>query len=151
MSFSITFTGEKKDNDYREKVAIGELMLFDCLEKFESSMTYWNEHHYMTQWREGLKRLFNNHNTSCLITSMYDPKYAKFIFRWLIYLEKDVAHFQEQLFFIKDKDRFVDINDLLYSSISKRSVCDENGNEVSEWDVPIKEVRKFYENLNQQE
>lgn len=144
MSFSINLA-DKQFEVGAERYQIGEIRLGEFLEAFRASLFYWTEHDYLNQWKDTLKRICNGNNKSCLITSMDEPSNANFIVWWVLHLDGDIVHIQNQLLFLDDLDKpFCELNP--YESIRRRETVDEEGNKILEWDVPLEDI-KVYLNL----
>lgn len=141
MSFSIKFLNQKIQGELGV-LRVGKILMNDYSETFQSSLSYWNEFDYINQWKNGTKYILDGHKKSCLITSMFDPKTANYIFLWLLYLEKNIVHIQNQVLFLNDLNESFN-EDRIYDYISEREIIDEDGNYISEWDVNINDFREF--------
>lgn len=141
MSFSIHLTS-KQFEDSGVRYQIGEIKIGDFHEAFRASLSYWTEHEYLSQWKDALKKIINGDNKSCLITSMYDPSNANYIFIWVLFLDKKVVHIQEHILFLDELNKpFCELNP--YESIRSRETVDEDGNSISEWDVQLDDIKVF--------
>lgn len=135
MSFSIKFLNQKIQGELGV-LRVGEIIMNDYSETFQSSLSYWNEFDYINQWKNGIKYILGGHKKSCLITSMFDPKAANYIFLWLLYLEKNIVHIQNQVLFLNDLNESFN-EERIYNYILEREIIDEDGNYISEWDVNV--------------
>ncbi len=119
MNFSINFTGELV-GDNHEKCQIGEIKIAKFYETF-CPLSYWSKDQYLEQWKNGLRRLCNRNHKSCLITSMYNPKFANFIVWWTFYLDGNTICVQNQILFLEQLDEpFNELNP--YASIDDRKL-----------------------------
>ena len=141
MNFSIQFMNKKIQGEL-DVLRVGKIIMNNYSETFQSSLSYWNESDYMNQWKNGIKYIIDGHKKSCLVTSMFDPKVANYIFLWLLYLENNVVHIQNQVLFLNDLNESFN-EDRIYSYISEREIIDEDGNSISEWDVKVNDFEEF--------
>jgi hypothetical protein len=126
--------------------ALGSLKIGYFSEDFRSSLSYWDRNKYLSQWREALKRLLNGERCSALVTTMYDPKNANFIFWWVMYLIGDDVHMQNHVLFLDELERQFDESEL-YSFIPEREEQTEEGQPISEWVVKISAIKGFVDSL----
>jgi hypothetical protein len=139
MKFSINFIDKQTENG-DGRFQIGELRLGDFYETFWASLCYWNKSQYLHQWDDALKRLCNGNDKSCLITSMFNPSIANFIFWWPLYLDGSIVHVQNQILFFEQLDKpFSELNP--YDFIGNRATINDDGNKISEWDVPLDDIK----------
>lgn len=73
---------------------------------------------------------------------MYDPKESEFLFWWLLYRDGDHLTLQNQILFFQQLDTAFDMGDPA-ASVPRRVTCNEQGQQVSEWLVPIHDVAAF--------
>jgi hypothetical protein len=147
MAFSIRFV--EKGNSYLaldEGLMVGQIEIDSFKEFFESSMSYWNKEQYIDQWKNGLKRIIGGYNESCLITSIYDPSHSIFLFWWSLFRLENTVIFQNQLLFVKDLKGLFDPSNP-YQHIKKREIADDEGRQISEWEISITEIELFLSSL----
>ena len=101
MTFSIRFT----DHMWRGDGALllpGELSFNDVIETFTAAVdpaSDWRRIHYEQQWRDGLKRIVDGKDSSCLITALPSPSpypdthLANSLLYWPIYRIEDQVVF----------------------------------------------------------
>lgn len=120
----------------------GRIQLADFSEIFESSLEYWKEGDYLSQWYDGIFRVVNRKQESCLITSVTDPASANFLFWWPIYIDGLNAIFQNQVLFL---DRLPSSFDekFPYASLKPRRSVSDEGTKISEWTVPIMDLEDW--------
>jgi hypothetical protein len=147
MAFSIRFI--EKGNSYLavgEGLMVGQIEIGSFKEFFESSMSYWNKEQYIDQWKNGLIRIIGGDNESCLITSIYDPSHSIFSFWWTLFRLENTVIFQNQLLFLKDfKGKFDPSNP--YQHIKKREIADDEGQQISEWEISKTEIELFLSSM----
>jgi hypothetical protein len=145
MSFLINLT-DKQFEDSSVMYQVGEIRLGDFYETFWASLSYWNEYDYLNQWKDALKRICNGNNRSCLITSIYDPSNANYIFWWPLYLDENIVHIQNHILFLDELDQpFSEQNP--YESIRSRETVSEDSSKISEWDVQVNDIKVYLDFL----
>jgi hypothetical protein len=79
---------------------------------------------------------------SCLITSMFDPLTANFIFWWTLYLDGNIVHIQNQILFLDELDKpFSKLNP--YEFIRERKTVSDEGDKISEWDISVDDIKVY--------
>jgi CdiI N-terminal domain len=141
MNFSIKLT-ERAFVDGKESFIISEIQIGEFHEIFTSSLSYWSKINYLNQWKVALTRICDGNDKSCFVTSMFDPSSANFIFLWVLYLDGDIVHLQNQILFLEQLNQpFSERN--LYEFISIREIISDEGDKISEWDVNINDIREY--------
>lgn len=147
MSFSITLQNHPPPEVEPEaKVTLGTIQIGAFEERFSASLEYWNKNDYQKHWKTALNRIVNGTEVSCLITSMADPRKADFIFWWPMYRTGEKVHFQNQILFFEQLSAPFNENDP-FASIKERETVTEEGHQISEWSVPISDLRDFLKHL----
>lgn len=77
---------------------------------------------------------------------MHDPSNANHITWWPLYRENDLVHIHNNLLFIKDLNEKFAINNL-YAYVVKRETVNEDGDKVSEWTIPLQDLKVFRDQL----
>jgi CdiI N-terminal domain len=121
---------------------IGEILLGEELEGFQSFIGFWSPLDYKLQWLQGVRRLVRERLNSCLIASVDDPAFGEVVFWWLLYPDGDVAHVREGLLLPEDQAGRFSTSDP-YSCIPPRGDSEHDGVVISEWDVPISDFAHF--------
>jgi hypothetical protein len=142
MSFSIVFL----PNDHytsSEPSWPGSIKIGDFEERFESSLEFWTKPLYECQWSGGVKRIVDGAPSSCLITSITNPRTANFIEWWALYRlsAREVAVQNQLLFLDALQSPFDELNP--YLSIGERKTVSENGQSISEWRISVESLRDF--------
>jgi hypothetical protein len=138
MSFSISFINSPK-HLLENKIHRGKIMIDDFEEVFEASLSFWTPEDYERHWKAALKILLEGTDKSCLITSMYDPKTANFLFWWPLYRNDQIVYIRNQILFF-DKIA-VDFD----TTRPYQFVPDRRPNkQVSEWNIGVEQIRAFY-------
>jgi hypothetical protein len=146
MAFSIKLVPDKIITCDDGEAVFGLITLGNFREHFTSALGYWSVDDYLQHWKQALDRIINEEPTSCLITSMLDPKTASFIFWWPMYRVEDFVFIQNQIFFLNQSQIKFGGKDP-FSFVPARQVVNEDGLQVSEWSVPILDVKEFYTDL----
>lgn len=139
--FSITLSECSFDLD-GDTFALGSLSIGAFQEDFHASLSYWDRDKYLAQWRNGLNRLVNGEIRSAIVTSMYDPRFANYIFWWPLYAIGDNIHVQNHGLFLDDLDESFDEADL-YRFVRERETESEDGQSISEWTVKLSDIENF--------
>lgn len=140
MVFSLKFTSELS-----ETAALAEIEVDDLKELLEVPTTYWTKQDYINQWREAVGRIINaESDKSILFVSMLDPKKANFLFTWPMYRYNDTVFIQNHLLFLKDLPEKFDEGDP-YASIPIRETASDDNEPISEWEIDIIDLKKWYE------
>lgn len=142
MKFSIEFTQGKSGF---EDILVGHIKIGEFCETFEASLSFWNQEDYWTQWQDALRRLIGGEETSCLITSMYNPKIANFIMLWPLYRKDAKIFVQNKLLFLNDIHEEFDFKNL-YTYIPQHMTVNEDGHKISEWYTNLDAINIFLEN-----
>ena len=143
--FLINLDSEVFESD-GDLVVSGALKIGEVNESFHASLSYWDKGRYLSQWKYALKRLLNGEQRSAVVTTMYDPSKANFIFWWVMYLVGDSVYVQNHVLFLDELDRAFDETDL-YGFIPERETRSEDGEMISEWMVALSAIKKCYELL----
>ena len=143
MTFSVEFIKDDvRFPKLPKKIIMGKITIGEYYETFEASLSYWKKKDYYMQWYDGAKRITLGEEKSCIITAMYNPKWANFIIMWPIYNIGDDAVFQNNYLLLDELDgRFDPLNPYKYIN-NKRSKT-ETGHTIEEWRISIDELRKY--------
>ncbi|AKJ10427.1 hypothetical protein ABB07_10465 [Streptomyces incarnatus] len=106
-------------------------------------LTYWGVERYQASWVRALKVLEGADDAvSCLISSITDPANSNFVFCWPLYRSGSVVHIQNSIIFLEGiAEDFTP--DEPWNFVEPRSMINEDGNEISEWQTNMDEVREF--------
>jgi len=143
--FHIGFTAEKFIKaEPNEEGLVGLLVLGQHEERFPVHFYAWSMAQYVDQWNKALVRSLTG-MPSALITDMATPAQSSHLIWWPMWRLDDEMVFQNQLFFFDQhgsvKQDFV-IEDL-FGFIGKHKAHDEDGNQLSEWVVPVSDIEFF--------
>ena len=143
MAFSIAFLSEPVPSlEVNEPACPGLIELGSFQERFVSSLSYWNVNDYKRHWRQAITRIVESSQKSCLITSMYDPSTANFIFWYPMYRVDDTVFVQNQILFLNQLSAPFDERDP-FSFVSERKSVNDEGESLSEWCVQVEELESF--------
>lgn len=124
-----------------EQVLLGKLSIDSFTEEFHSSISYWDRDKYLSQWKEGLNNIVYGNSKSAIITTMYDPITANFIFCWVMYLVGNDVFIQNHVLFMEDlKEPFDERKFAMY--VPDRETVNEDGDAISEWRVSVEDIRE---------
>ena len=142
-SFSISFLPQKKSLfSIWKRLCFGEIKIGRFHESFEASLTYWNKEQYRNHWQREVQRVVDGGEKSALITTMYHPKRANFIFWWPMYRFDDRVIFQNHILFLDQIEGVFDPeNPQLYLGDYVGNT--EGEHQISEWDSSIKDLKDF--------
>lgn len=138
-NFSIGFTGFDADDPL---VALGELRLGEVREYFQSVLGFWELGDYTKSWATGLRRILAGASISCLATSVTDPATANFVETWPLYREGSDVYIHNKFLFLDQLTHEFDPK-APWESIGPRSVVNEDGQRISEWQVRVDDIRYF--------
>jgi hypothetical protein len=152
VSFSICFTGEPDqylDDDPSVPYSIGRSVAGGLDEGFASTLYEWSKHEYETQWLRSLERLISVEMKVVLITQYVNPAECSNLEWWALYRgNDDVVHVQNHLRFYNQLGSDFSVADAS-KFLAERITVDEDGNRISEWEVPLAEIRFFVEGIKQ--
>jgi hypothetical protein len=147
MSFSINFLKKTNRSIYLSpNHALGEIVIGDFHERFESPLDYWSVKDYQSQWKEALMRIIEGHEKSCFITSINNPRSSNFYIWWPIYREDESVFIQNHLFFLGEAQEPFNLYNP-YKSVKERVTINGEGQKISEWMVSINEISDFFEKI----
>lgn len=129
-----------------ETARLGLIRIGTFEERFEASLSYWNEEQYQRQWCAAVARVLQDGETSCLITSIRDPLHANFVFWWPIYLDHDHGDevvLQNHVLFL-DKCAHPFDPSSPYRNVPPRSRSSEDGAPISEWRIPLVSLKRWW-------
>ena len=154
MSFSIQFLNlddySPEQRKYylgkKHNLCLGEITIGGFDEVFESSLAFWSKNEYEVQWKDALARIVKGSRTSCLITTMNDPRRARFLTWWPLYRDGYNVIVQNHLFFIKDAKGQFDPQ-RPYSFVKEYERINRDGQEISEWITTVVEIEEFLDRV----
>jgi hypothetical protein len=79
-----------------------------------------------------------------LITTLYDPANANFIFWWPMYRRGEDILVQNQMLLLMEIEELLD-PDNPYSFISEYESSNEDGEKISEWKISVEDISRFLE------
>jgi len=124
-----------------DEALLGKIHIDNFSENFQASTSYWDRCKYLSQWKDGLNNIINGGSKSAIITTMYDPSTANFIFWWVMYAVGDDVFIQNHVLFIEDlKEPFNESNFAKYVPV--RETVNEEGDTISEWKVNFNEIHE---------
>ncbi len=148
--FSIGFTDEPLEYPYDDTsipAAPGRLVLGESTEEFLANLSLWSKLDYESHWTRELKALFEGSPKAALIVSYDDPKASSNLEIWRVYRDGEWLHFQNQLPWYSDLPKEFEISEMS-RYIDDRVVINAEGDRISEWHVPIRDIELFLRRSN---
>jgi hypothetical protein len=142
MAFLISFVNDNALTEKQDDLKLGKIILGDYEEHFEASLSYWSMEDYLKHWEYALHRIAYQSNKSCLITSMYNPRSSNYLYWWPMYKDGSSVFIQNQILFLKNIKPKFDPNNP-YLSVPDRKTMNEEGHEISEWELSIEEILEY--------
>ena len=148
--FCIRFTREKFfPSEPGEKGRMGLLRLGNVEERFVSHFWEWAPQKYMEHWRDALKRVLDG-NPSALITDMRTPAQSSHLVWYPMWRFGDEVIFHNQLLFFKQYGlRGSRLNTQSLLSLVGKRKTHEDGVPLSEWIVPVSDIKLFLKRRSQ--
>jgi len=152
MSFSIHFTDdpvEYLDDDPSIPFAVGLIRIGEFEENIVSTLYEWTKEQYESQWRDSLTRFANGADRAVLITWYVNSKESSNLEWWALYRgEAGVAHLQNHIPWYSNFNNQFDAENAS-NFLQERITQNEDGNSISEWNVPIGDIELFLGHLMQ--
>lgn len=123
---------------------VGLLVLGSHEEGFPVHFSVWSEQQYIDHWKSALVRSLEG-KPSALVTDMATPAQSSHLIWWPMWRTDRELVFHNQLFFFGQhgiEGSQIDVESL-YEVIGERMTHDDEGVPLSEWSVPISDVRTF--------
>lgn len=137
---------EKESIIIEDELILPALIVIDEFkEAMNIPLAYWSIDDYKNSWLYSLEDGLNKKNHAALAVSMYQPEVTNFVFTWVIYFDDDIAHIQNNIIFLDEYNDFSP--DKINEFVDKRTIHDEDGMKISEWDTDLKSVLDFYNSL----
>ncbi len=125
----------------------GQIVIDDFTENVFMPVEYWSLDEYKAQWKDGIERIKQGHEKSCLITKIYDPREYKFVELWSLYRRGDNVHIFNCLFVNEVYEEIIGQKEYssktCYDFISDYCPYTEDGTKVSEWIIPVDQIDKY--------
>ena len=123
--------------------AYGRIMIGDFTEIFMVPLGFWDESDYRRSWRQAFEVLnASPHSTSCLMTSMTDPRDSNFLACWPMYREGEDVYIQNAIIFPDEIEETCDTA-APWNYVRPRHRVDEEANRISEWITSMDSLREF--------
>jgi hypothetical protein len=143
--FFIGFTDDPLEypfDDPNIPAAPGKLVLGKCTEEFLANLSLWSRSDYESHWTSELKALVGVNPKVALVVSYNNPKASSNLEIWRVYRDGEWARFQNQRPRYSDLPHGFEISKMS-QYIQDRVVITAEGNKISEWDVPIRDIELF--------
>jgi hypothetical protein len=126
----------------RSKDVYGRILIGDFSERFVASLADWSPADYETHWLESARRILSGQVRSAFVTSFVGPDKAPNLTWWPSYRVGDVVYVQNQLLFYQQLQQPF-TPDRLYECVKERETVSEDGEEISEWEMPLNWLADF--------
>ena len=135
---------EAREQNDGSAEAYGRIIIGDFTETFRAPLGYWDESDYRHSWQQAFEALStSSHATSCLMTSMTDPRTSNFLVCWPMYRAGEDVFIQNAIIFLDEiEDSFDPATP--WRSVGPRHRIDEDGNKISEWTTSMGSLREFF-------
>jgi hypothetical protein len=144
-SFFIGFTDDPLEYPYDDSnipAAPGRLVRENVQRSFLANLSLWSRSDYKSHWVSELKALVGANPKVALVVSNNNPKASSNLEIWRVYRDGEWARFQNQLPRYNDLPHGFEISKMS-QYIQDRVVITAEGNKISEWDVPIRDIELF--------
>lgn len=136
--FKISFLSEQSNSE-----ASAEIVVNDFRERLSIPLGYWAKNDYEEQWIAAITSILEPNTTkAALVTEMYDPLTANFINIWPLYKDDDRIYIQNSILFLDKLKGDFQISQLS-SYVLERETINEDGDDISEWNISIKDLEEF--------
>jgi hypothetical protein len=143
MGFNIRFLPQTVDgSELGNTGRLGEIELGAEREGFVSLIGFWSPKDYEDQWIAAVQRLVKDRCSSCLITSIHEPKETDAIIWWLLYPYSQDVRVQNALLLTAEQTLPFSTSDPYQSIPPYRAVTDE-GDMISEWRLHLSAFEDF--------
>ena len=120
----------------------GRITLGDFSEQFISPLVFWTVADYERQWIEGARRIIDGGERSCFVTAMRESPFSGVVFLWPVYRVGQDVYLQHRLILPEHVNGSFDPLDP-YAQIDRRETLSADGEQVSEWQVNLRDVARF--------
>ncbi len=150
MPFKISFANEP--NSYTDKDstwAIGQIVAGELDEEFHADLGQWDKQEYESQWLHSLEAFLEGDQKAVLFTNCVNQKGRVDLEWWALYRDGDTVHVQNHLPFRRFDRPFSVAN--ASNFLQDRTTVTEDGDRISEWDIPLTAIELFVKHLKKQE
>jgi hypothetical protein len=127
----------------------GKIEIDGFAETFVASLVSWSRDEYESQWHRACRRLLEGANESVLIASYVDPSITEFCMWWPLYREGEIVLVQNQLLLYSQLSLPFNASEP-WASPGKRELVTDDGEEISEWDTTLDQIKQFSVNLERE-
>ena len=153
MAFMICFTDEPDEypgDDPTIPAAVGRIVAGKLDENFLSNLYEWNKRAYQSQWLRSLERFLDGEEKAVLITWYVNRRESSNLEWWALYRGKaGIVHVQNHLPWYDNLGPLFSVEQAS-SFLQDRITVNEDGDSLSEWDVPFEDVEHFVGQLKRQ-
>jgi len=145
MPFSISFCDTPQVYEYDDPMTAGAeglLALGEWQESFLSSLYEWTKQDYERQWQAAINSLTKGAAKAALITEYVGTQSSSKLEWWPLYRIGETVYVQNHLLFYDQLSEPFSLGDISRFITDRRTV-NEDGNPISEWNVPLAALRQF--------
>ena len=149
LAFMICFTDEPNTyTDEDSTWAIGQIVAGELNERFHANLHEWDKQAYESQWLQSVEGLLRGDQKAVLITYFVNQRESSNLEWWALYRDGDTVHIQNHSPWYDSFDREFSVAEAS-SFLHDRVTVDADGNRISEWDVPLREIELFFSQVKQ--
>jgi hypothetical protein len=149
LPFTIRFRDEPNTyTDDDSTWAIGRIVAGELDEEFHADLHDWSTQEYEAQWLQALEGLLLGEQRAVLITRYVNQEESDNLEWWALYRDDDTVHVQNHLPFYAPFGRKFSAAEAS-TFLHDRVMVDPEGNKVSEWAVPVRDIELFVAEIKQ--
>jgi hypothetical protein len=133
--------GREIEQDEDSRYYRGLITIGDYEESFLAASGLWDWQAYERQWRDAARRLLEHRDRTAFVTSFSHPD-AHHNFVWPAWYEDDIVYLQHRLLLRECLPSVLDV-DRIHDIIGPRETVTEDGDEISQWTVPLADIAAF--------
>ena len=143
MAFDIRLLSETEPGSELGNTGLhGRITLGDYRETFIALIGFWSPRDYEEHWIRSVRRVVERRETSCLITSLHDPAASDMLWWWPLYVRHERVVVQNSILLLRELPRPFSLRDP-YASVPPYRDRNEDGYPISEWTLPLTDLRAF--------
>jgi len=139
-----------EDLDPGVEAVYGQIRLGDFQESFVADVVLWKPSQYLQHWRSAVRRIVEGEERSALITSFLEPSLSRYLVWWPLYRDGQNVRIQNQLRFFDQLRRPFSL-ERYWDSVDQRRQISDNGEKISEWIVPVEDMKAYLTHLKTQD
>jgi hypothetical protein len=141
--FDIRLSTETPDEVEVGAAVYGQIQIGSFNETFIASLSDWPPDRYRRQWLEAAERLVTGESKSAFVSSFVSPRDGMYFVWWPCYRVGEIVYVQNQLRFYEQLPSPFHENALYNYVADRRTVSEDEGSPISEWELPLLSIRDF--------